>query len=127
LVSIPSALALMFAIAAEAVGERLEDDPTSRAAREYAEKRPQEPLARSAGPQARMAEKAAESVGERVGDAYADATGDEARQRSREGVPRAGARVGSETRGAANDIDTFVTVLIAFGLGYIAALMIQRG
>jgi hypothetical protein len=112
-------------IAAEAVGERLEDDPTLRTTRERAGNRPQEPVATSAGPQARMAEKAAESVGERVGDAYADATTDEAWQRSRDVVRRAAARVRPQARGA-NDIDTFVTVLTAFSLGYIAALLIYR-
>jgi hypothetical protein len=111
--------------AAEAVGERLEDDPTSRTAGEHAEKRPQAPVATSAGPRARMAEKTAESMGERVGDAYADATTDEARERSREAVRRTATRAGSQSRGASNDIDTFVTVLMAFGLGYIAALLIH--
>ena len=64
-------------IAAEAVGERLGSPPTDTG--EHAVR----PVATSAGPGARIADKTAESVGERAGDAYADATTDEARERSR--------------------------------------------
>jgi hypothetical protein len=129
------------AIAAEAGGERLAD-PTSRTARENAENRPQEPDATSAGPQAGIAEKTAEAVGERVGDAYADATTTEARERSREIVQRAATQLGSRARSAANDMATAgdqaaqflshqfdqqrsVKVLVAFGLGYLAALLLH--
>jgi hypothetical protein len=128
-------------IAAEAVGERL-GESTSEAANGNTERRPREPVATSAGPQARMAEKAAEAVGERIGDAYADATPDEARARSREVVRRAATQARSQS-GAGNETATtsrqaaqalsqqlaqqpLVTVLAAFGLGYVAAWLIHR-
>jgi hypothetical protein len=103
-------------IAAEAVGERPGTPPTDTG--EHAVR----PVATSAGPGARIADKTAESVGERTGDAYADATTDEARERSRKVVRHAGMRGGS---GHFNQ-HTFVTVVAAFALGYVAALLIHR-
>jgi len=105
-------------IAAEAVGERLGSPPTDTA--EHAVL----PVATSAGPGARIADKTAESVGERAGDAYADATTDEARERSRKVVRHAGIR-GMSQAGQFNQ-QTFVTVVAAFALGYLAALLVHR-
>ena len=104
-------------IAAEAVGERLGSPPTNG---ELAVR----PVATSAGPGARIADKTAESVGERAGDAYADATTDEARERSRKIVRHAGMQGGSQA-GPFNQ-QTFVTVVAAFALGYVSALLIHR-
>ena len=103
-------------IAAEAVGERLGSPPTDTG--EHAVR----PVATSSGSGARIADKTAESVGERVGDAYADATTDEARERSRKVVRQACGRVQA---GQFNQ-QTFVTVIAAFALGYIAAFLIHR-
>ena len=100
-------------IAAEAVGERLESPPTDTG--EHAVP----PVAESVGPGARIADKTAESVGERAGDAYADATTDEARERSRKAVRHTG------QAGQFNQ-QTFVTVVAAFALGYVTALLIHR-
>ena len=105
-------------IAAEAVGERLGSPPTDTG--EHAVR----PVATSAGPGARIADKTAESVGERAGDAYADATTDEARERSRKVVRHAGMQGGPQA-GQFNQ-QTFVTVVAAFALGYVAALLIHR-
>ena len=105
-------------IAAEAVGERLGSPPTDTG--EHAVP----PVATSAGPGARIADKTAESVGERAGDAYADATTDEARERSRQVVRNAGMQGGSQA-GQFNQ-QRFVTILAAFALGYVAALLIHR-
>ena len=105
-------------IAAEAVGERLGGPPTDTG--EHAVR----PVATSAGPGARIADKTAESVGERAGDAYADATTDEARERSRKVVRHAGMQGGSQ-EGQFNQ-QTFVTVVAAFALGYVAAWLIQN-
>src|ERR1700731_1387158 len=77
-------------IAAEAVGERLGSPPTDTG--EHAVR----PVATSAGPGARIADKTAEAGGERAGDAYADATTDEARERSRKIVRHAGMQGGSQ-------------------------------
>ena len=77
-------------IAAEAVGERLGSPPADTG--DHAVR----PVATSAGPGARIADKTAESVGERAGDAYADATTDEARERSRKVVRHAGMQGGSQ-------------------------------
>jgi hypothetical protein len=63
-------------------------------------------------------------VGERAGDAYADATTDEARERSRQVVRNAGMQGGSQA-GQFNQ-QRFVTILAAFALGYVAALLIHR-
>jgi hypothetical protein len=106
-------------IAAEAVGERPGSPPPATG--EHAVR----PVVTSAGPGARIADKTAESVGERAGDAYADATTDEARERSRKVVRHAGTRGGSQGPGQFNQ-QTFVTVLAAFALGYVAALLIHR-
>jgi hypothetical protein len=105
-------------IAAEAVGERLESPPTDTGVLAV------RPVATSAGPGARIADKTAESVGERAGNAYADATTDEARERSRNVVRHAGMRGGSQA-GQFNQ-QKFVTVVAAFTLGYAAALLIHR-
>ena len=105
-------------IAAEAVGERPGSPPPDTG--EHAVR----PVVASAGPGARIADKTAESVGERAGDAYADATTDEARERSRKVVRHAGTQGGSQA-GQFNQ-QTFVTVLAAFALGYVAALLIHR-
>jgi len=105
-------------IAAEAVGERFESPPPGTA--EHAVR----PVATSAGPRARIADKTAESVGERAGDAYADATTDEARARSRKAV-RHTAIQGVSQAGQFNQ-QTFVTVVAAFALGYGAALLVHR-
>lgn len=75
-------------------------------------------------PGARVADKTAESVGERAGNAYADATSDEARERSRNVVRHAG-KQGVSQAGQFNR-QTFVTVVAAFALGYVAALLINR-
>jgi hypothetical protein len=100
-------------IAAEAVGERLGNPPPDTG--EHAVRAD----ATSSGSQARVADKTAESVGERAGDAYADATTDEARERSRKAVRHAG-RAGQFNQ------QTFVTVVAAFALGYVAALLVHR-
>jgi len=105
-------------IAAEAVGERLGSLPPNTG--EHAVR----PVATSAGPRARVADKTAESVGERAGDAYADATTNEARERSRRVVRHAGTQGGSQA-GQFNQ-QTVVTVLAAFALGYVAAFLIHR-
>jgi hypothetical protein len=102
-------------IAAEAVGERPGTPPPDTG--EHAVR----PVVTSAGPGARIADKTAESVGERAGDAYADATTDEARERSRKVVRHAGMHGGSQF-----NQQTFVTVVAAFALGYVAALLIHR-
>jgi hypothetical protein len=100
-------------IAAEAVGERLGTPPPDTG--EHAVR----PDATSSGSRARVADKTAESVGERAGDAYADATTDEARERSRKAVRHTG------QAGQFNQ-QTFVTVVAAFALGYVAALLVHR-
>jgi hypothetical protein len=100
-------------IAAESVGERLGSPPPDTG--EHAVR----PVATSSGPGARVADKTAESVGERAGDAYADVTTDEARQRSRQVVRHAG-------QAGQFDQQTFVMVVAAFALGYIAALLVHR-
>jgi hypothetical protein len=106
-------------IAAESVGERPGSPPPDT--REH----PVRPVATSAGPDARIADKTAESIGERAGDAYADATTDEARERSRKVVGRAGMQ-GRSQAGQFNQ-QTFVTVVAAFALGYATAWLIHRG
>jgi hypothetical protein len=105
-------------IAAEAVGERLGSPSTDTG--EHAVP----PVATSAGAGAMIADKTAESVGERAGDAYADARTDEARERSRKAVRQADMQGGSQA-GQFNQ-QTFVTVIAAFALGYIAAFLIHR-
>jgi hypothetical protein len=105
-------------IAAEAVGERLGSRPRDDG--EHAVRR----AATSSGPHATVADKTAESVGERVGDAYADATTHEARERSRKVIRHSGAEGGFQARQF--DRQSFVTVVAAFALGYIAALLIHR-
>ena len=105
-------------IAAEAVGERLGSPPTDTG--EHAVR----PVATSAGPGARIADKTAESVGERAGDAYADATTNEAREQSRKVVRHAGMQGGSQA--SQFNQQTFVTVGAAFALGYVTALLIHR-
>jgi hypothetical protein len=112
-------------IAAEAVGERPGSPPP-----DAGEQAPR-PDATSAGPQARVADKTAESVGERVGDAYADATTDEAQERSRKVGRHAATQAGSQTGGGVLshhqfDQQTFLTVVAAFALGYLAALLIHH-
>jgi hypothetical protein len=111
-------------IAAEAVGERPGSTPP-----DTIEKSPRPPM-ESAGPRARVADKTAESLGERSGVAYADATTDEARERSRRAFPHSASQGGSQTRGAAlSELlgqQSFVTVLAAFGLGYVAAMLIHQ-
>jgi hypothetical protein len=105
-------------IAAEAVGERFGSPP--RDTGEHAVR----PVATSAGRGARVADKTAESVGERVGDAYADATTKEARERSQKAVRHAGMQEVSQA-GQFNQ-QTFVTVVAAVALGYVAALLSHR-
>jgi hypothetical protein len=105
-------------IAAEAVGERLGSPPPGTA--EHAVR----PVATSAGPRARVADKTAESVGERAGDAYADGTTRQARARSRKVLQHAGMQ-GVSQAGQFNQ-QTFVTVVAAFALGYVAALLVHR-
>jgi hypothetical protein len=105
-------------IAAEAVGERPGTPPTDTG--EHAVR----PVATSAGPGARIADRTAESVGERTGAAYADGTTDEARERSRKVVRHADTQGGSQA-GQFNQ-QTFVTVAAAFALGYVAALLINH-
>ena len=100
-------------IAAESVGERLGSPPPDTG--EHAVR----PVPTSAGPGARMADKTAESVGERAGDAYAHATTDEARERSRKAVRHTG-QAGQFNK------QTFVTVVAAFALGYVAASLVHR-
>ena len=107
-------------IAAEAVGERPGSPPPDVG--DEADR----PAATSAGPNARIADKTAEAVGERVGDAYADATTEEARERSRKVVRHAATQSEPQTGGAASDQQTFVTVVVAFALGYAAALLIHH-
>ena len=104
-------------IAEEAVGEALENRQPD------AGKEEARPVPTSAGPQANVADKTAASVGERVGDAYADATPDEARERSRNVVRRAATRRAFVYRQF--DHQTFITVVAAFALGYIAACWID--
>ena len=101
-------------IAAESVGERLGSPPPDTG--EHAVR----PVATSAGPGAGIANQTAESVGERAGDAYADATTEEARERSRKVVRHFGMQGGSQA-GQFNQ-QTFVPVVAAFALGYVAAL-----
>jgi hypothetical protein len=105
-------------IAAESVGERLGAPPPDTGEQAV------RPDASSSGSQARVADKTAESVGERAGDAYADATTDEARERSRTAVRQAAIQRGHQA--GQFDQQTFVTVLAAFALGYVAALLIHR-
>ena len=105
-------------IAAESVGERLGSPPLDTG--EHAVR----PAATSSGSGARIADKTAESVDERAGDAYADATTDEAQQRSRKVVRHPGLQGGSQARQF--NQQTFVTVVSAFALGYVAALLIHR-
>jgi hypothetical protein len=110
-------------IAAEAVGERPGSPPPD------AGEKAARPVAMSAGSQARIADKAAEAVGERVGDAYADGTTDEARERSRKFVRHAATagRLGTGGGVISDQVDRqFVTVVMAFTLGYVAALLIHR-
>jgi hypothetical protein len=104
-------------IAAEAVGERPRTPPTDTG--EHAVR----PVATSAGPGARIADRTAESVGERTGAAYADGTTDEARKRSGKVVRSAGMQGG---RWQASSTKTFVTVVAAFALSYVAALLIHH-
>jgi hypothetical protein len=104
--------------AAESVGERLESSPRNTGEQAV------RPDATSSGSQARVADKTAESVGERAGDAYADATMDEARERSRTALRQAGVQRGHQA--GQFDQQTFVTVLAAFALGYVTALLIHR-
>jgi hypothetical protein len=105
-------------IAAEAVGERLGRLPPDNG--EHAVR----PVATSSGSQASVAGKTADSVGERVGDAYADATTDEARERSRKVVRHGGIQGGFQARQF--DQQSFVTLVAAFAVGYVAALLIHR-
>jgi hypothetical protein len=61
-------------IAAEAVGERLDNDPPDAVRPpEISQEEAARKLAPAPTPQASIAEKSAESMGERVGDAYANA------------------------------------------------------
>jgi hypothetical protein len=105
-------------IAEEAVGEALESRHPD------AGKEEARPVLTSVGPQANVADKTAASVGERVGDAYADATPDEARERSRNVLRRAATRRAFVYHQF--DDQTFITVVAAFALGYIAAYWIDR-
>jgi hypothetical protein len=105
-------------IAAESVGETLGSPPPDTG------KHAVRPVVTSAGSQARVADKTAESVGERAGDAYTDATTDEARDRSRKVVQHTGMQRGFQE--LQFDQQTFVTVVAAFALGYVAALLIDR-
>jgi hypothetical protein len=105
-------------IAAESVGERLGSP------RQDAGEHAVRPAATSSGSAARVADKTAESVGERAGDAYADATADEARERSRKVVRQAGMQRGYQL--SQFDQQSFVTIVAAFALGYVAALLIHR-
>ena len=111
-------------IAAEAVGERLDNPPQDTGERAV------RPVATATGPLATVADRTAESVGERVGDAYADATMDEARERSRRVARHAATREWYQAGGTALfgqfDQQTLVTVVAAFALGYVAALLIHR-
>jgi hypothetical protein len=106
-------------IAAEAVGERFGSPPPEIGERAV------RPVATSSGARARVADKTAESVGERAGEAYADATTDEARERSRKVLRHAGMRGRSEA--SQFNQQTLVTVVAAFALGYVAALLLHRG
>ena len=105
-------------IAAEAVGERLDNPPQDSGERAV------RPVPTSTGPLATVADKTAESVGERVGDAYADATMDEARERSRRvarhAVNQERSQAGGTVLTGQFDQQTFVTVVAAFALGYVA-------
>ena len=105
-------------IAAEAVGERVGSSPPDTGEHDI------RPVAASSGSRARVADKTAESIGGRSGEAYADATTDEARERSRKVLRHAGMPGGSEA-GQFNQ-QTFVTVVTAFALGYVAALLLHR-
>jgi hypothetical protein len=105
-------------IAAESVGERLGSPPPHTG--EHAVR----PAATSSGSGARLADKTAESVGDRAGDAYADATADEARERSRKVVRHAGIQGGYQP--SQFDQQSFVTIVAAFALGYVAAFLIHR-
>lgn len=106
-------------IAAESVGEtRATPAPNTH---EHAVR----PVATSAGPQARIAEKTAESVGERAGDAYADATTEQARDRSRNFIQRSRASGGGSIY-PWFDEGTLVTAVAAFALGYAIAFLIHR-
>jgi hypothetical protein len=96
-------------------------------AKEKAEMAPEDAVrqvAIPAGTQAGIAARTAEAVGERVGDAYADATTDEAQERSRKVVRKAATQAGSQASGAAQQ--PFMTVVAAFAVGYVAALLIHR-
>jgi hypothetical protein len=105
-------------IAAESVGERLGSPPPDTG--EHAVR----PAATSSGSGARLADKTAESVGDRAGDAYADATTDEARERSRKVVRHAGRQGGYQP--SQFEQQSFVTIVAAFALGYVAAFLIHR-
>jgi hypothetical protein len=105
-------------IAAESVGERLGTPPSATG------EHPVRPVVTSSGSGARVADKTAESVGERAGDAYADATADEARERSRGFVRHASLQGGYQP--SRFDQQSFVTIVAAFALGYVAALLIHR-
>jgi len=114
-------------IAAEGVGERL-GDPTPEAVKDKPEMPTEESLrrlARSAGPQARVAEKTAESVGERIGDAYADATTREAQEQSRKVVRHSATQAGPRASSAVQW--QCMGVAAGFAFGYAAALLIHRG
>jgi ElaB/YqjD/DUF883 family membrane-anchored ribosome-binding protein len=106
-------------IAEESLGQR-HASPPPEAVREKERMSPEETvqrLAKSAGAQASTSEKTAESMGERVGDAYSDGT-----------------KLASDktsVRHAAQsshwfDEQPFLTVLAAFGLGYIAGVLTHR-
>ena len=111
-------------IAAEAVGERLDNPPQNTG--EHAVR----PVATSTGPLATVADRTAESVGEKVGDAYADATMDEARERSRRVARHAATGERPQTAGRVLfgqvDQQTLVAVVAAFALGYAAAVLVHR-
>jgi hypothetical protein len=124
-------------IAAEAVGERGRS-ATPDAAKEKAEMLPEEALrenAKPAGSQADRAATTAESVGERVGDAYSDAAPDQAQNRPGQGVRQAASGTADNmlaaSRQAAQVVShqfeeqPFMTAVVGFALGYIAALIIH--
>jgi hypothetical protein len=111
-------------IAEEAIGER---PPGSipAAVKEHASgptDRDIRQQARSVGPHASVAEKTAEAVGERVGDAYAyrHVSSEEVQRRSRIATPRRGHRLEFSLT------DPPLALLVAFVVGYGAALMLHR-
>ena len=111
-------------IAEEAVGERLEDAQLNVPKQNVA--RAPEDLVTSGGPQPSLAAKTAESVGEREAGAYADATVQEARRRSRASVGRSPSQR-QAARWLSNQFGNQPFVVIsAFGLGYLAALIIHH-